>query len=81
MRAQISRWGNSLALRIPGHIAREMDVSEGKSVEMSVDSGRLVIEPVSGETSYRLDELLAQVNEDNRHEEIETGEAVGNELA
>ncbi len=36
--------------------------------------------PKITEPSYDLDELLSQVTEDNRHEEVWTGRAVGNEF-
>ena len=81
MRAQIGKWGNSLALRIPGHVARQIALSEGRPVEISVEAGRLIIEPVTGHRVYELDALIAQITDENRHEEIETGEAVGGEFA
>ncbi|MBE7212546.1 MAG: AbrB/MazE/SpoVT family DNA-binding domain-containing protein [Gluconacetobacter diazotrophicus] len=30
---QVARWGNSLAVRIPAHIVRELGLREGDSVE------------------------------------------------
>jgi len=32
------------------------------------------------DTTYELEALLMQVTDENRHEEIETGAAIGNEL-
>jgi len=81
MRAQIGKWGNSLALRIPGHIAREIAIGDGHSVDISVESGRLVVVPTEPKPSYKLEELLAGITEENRHPEISTGHAVGNEFA
>lgn len=81
MRTQIGKWGNSLGLRIPGHIAREAAMSEGNSVEVSVEAGRIVIAPAEEEIAYDLDALVAGITDDNRHEEIPTGRAVGDEFA
>ena len=79
MRTQIGRWGNSLALRIPSSFAREALLHEGKPVDISVESGRVVIKPISP-PAYDLETLIAGISEETRHEEIETGLAVGNEL-
>lgn len=41
MDIQISRWGNSLAVRIPSEIARRLGVSEGDTLDaqITVDGG------------------------------------------
>ncbi len=58
---------------------------EYKDFFEAVKSGKLKPhrpEPVrtrSKNPKYSLDELLSQLNDDNRHEEVETGSAVGNE--
>jgi antitoxin MazE len=46
MDLQISKWGNSLALRIPSEIVRQLGLSEGATVEaqLTVD-GSLSIRP------------------------------------
>lgn len=80
MRAQIGKWGNSLALRIPSSLAREAALHEGKPVRVSVDAGRVIITPVPDEPVFALEDLVAGITPENRHEEIETGEAVGNEF-
>jgi antitoxin MazE len=78
MRARVQRWGNSLALRIPKAFATETRLEPGSEVELTLDEGRLVVTPV-GESSYRLEDLLAQVTMDNRHDEIGTGTPFGAE--
>jgi mRNA interferase MazF len=42
---QISRWGNSLGLRLPKSVAREAQVDEGDTVAVSVRNGAIVIRP------------------------------------
>jgi len=78
MRAQIQVWGNSLALRIPKHLADEAGFKPGSPVEVRVEKGALIIEPVA-KPVYLLDDLLAQITPDNLHGEMDTGEAVGSE--
>lgn len=80
MIAAISKWGNSLALRIPNAFARELDVSEGTSVEVAVVDGTLVIRPVDETHTYDLDVLVGQITDENRHGEIAAGGSVGSEI-
>ena len=67
MRATISKWGNSLGLRIPRGLAEDAGLTEGSVVELRVEDGRLVAEPVAVET---LQSLLARVTPSNRHREL-----------
>ena len=79
MRARVQRWGNSLALRIPQVFGRELNLRPESSVEMTVDSGRLILVPVEDSTVPTLSELLDQISDENKHTEVETGQPVGNE--
>lgn len=79
MQARIQKWGNSLALRIPKPVAEDVQLSEGKRVEMSKIDGRLVVDP-RPKPKYRLEALLKKVTRSNRHEVVEFGEPVGREV-
>ncbi|HZG41549.1 MAG TPA: AbrB/MazE/SpoVT family DNA-binding domain-containing protein [Longimicrobium sp.] len=79
MRAQIQQWGQSLALKIPNAFASETALSSGSEVDVTVEDGRLVITP-STKPRYTLEELVAGITPENRHGEIDTGPAVGNEV-
>jgi antitoxin MazE len=57
MRVAVRKWGNSLALRIPRALADAAGVGQGTEVEVSVQEGRLVAEPVVRVPT--LEELLA----------------------
>ena len=46
---QVLKWGNSLALRIPAAIAKQMRVSAGGKVEIRLEGSKLVIEPAAEE--------------------------------
>jgi antitoxin MazE len=79
MRARVQRWGNSLALRIPQAFGRELNLRPESSVEMTVDSGRLILVPIEDSSVPTLSELLDRVSDENKHTEVETGQPVGNE--
>jgi len=78
MKVQVQKWGNSLALRIPKSFAVESKIEQGSTVEVSLESGKIVVFPVR-EPDISLDDLLARINADNLHSEIDTGMPVGRE--
>ncbi|MDP3897266.1 MAG: AbrB/MazE/SpoVT family DNA-binding domain-containing protein [Mesorhizobium sp.] len=80
MIGSVARWGNSLALRIPSAFARELQVQEGGSVDISIVDGALLVRPVDDAHVYDLDVLLSGVTDENRHHELASGNAVGNEF-
>ena len=83
MKVAFQKWGNSLALRVPKAFADEIGASDGKAAEMTVSNGKLVIEiarPRRRKRRYALDALVAGITPDNRHEAIDWGPPVGNEV-
>jgi antitoxin MazE len=76
MRKRVGKWGNSLAVRIPKAFASEVGLEQDSVVELSLVNGQLVIAPASS-TPPTLEQLLEQVTEDNVHDEVTTGPAVG----
>lgn len=77
MRVKVSKWGNSLALRLPGKLAASHSLREGSEVELRETADGLLIEPV--EAAYELGKLLQGITSGNRHTSLETGPAKGNE--
>jgi antitoxin MazE len=80
MNVKISKWGNSLAVRIPHGIAQSLDLHDKSDVFVSMEEGALVLRPVEKRKRYDLDELLAGISEENLHGETKTGDSVGNEF-
>jgi antitoxin MazE len=78
MRSSMKRWGNSLAVRIPKSFAAEIGVDEGSAVEISLEEGRLLISPLE-RSDLKLEDLLAEVTEENRHAEVVVEGPVGRE--
>ena len=79
MVATVAKWGNSLAVRIPQNLAREIYLAEGAEIDLSVVNGTLVIMPRSRKR-YSLDELVQGITPENLHTEISSGIVVGNEV-
>lgn len=78
MVTKIQKWGNSLGLRIPKSFAKEAAIEEGSSVDLSLEGDWLVIKPIRA-SQFKLTELVSQITEGNRHDEILSGDAVGKE--
>jgi antitoxin MazE len=75
----VAKWGNSLAVRIPQHLAKEIELIAGGEVEIVTIDGNLVIKPKK-QKQYSLDELIAGITPDNLHRSIEAGLPVGKEI-
>ena len=78
MRTQVRKWGNSISLRIPKSFAEEVGLEDESPVDISLEDGKIIVQPVAP-SEFTLEELMAQVTEENRHHEIDTGPACGEE--
>lgn len=78
MVATVARWGNSLAIRLPQHLVKEIQLTEGVEVDLVVIDGNLVIKPRIRKRCS-LEELVSAITPENMHTEVESGIAVGNE--
>lgn len=74
MLVTLSKWGNSLGLRIPQSIVKHIGLSAQEPLELFIEDNHIVIQKV-----YRLDTLLAQITPENIHSEIDTGPSQGSE--
>jgi antitoxin MazE len=75
---KISKWGNSLAIRIPLAIAKQAGLSAGDCVALALDSdGGIVLRPTR--RRYELSELVARITPRNRHRETDWGQPQGEE--
>ena len=74
----ISKWGNSLAVRIPLAIARQASLSEGDCVALALDrNGVIVLRPTR--RKYELSDLVAQITPKNLHRATNWGKPQGEE--
>ena len=77
MKTPVGKWGNSLAVRIPGTFAKELHLEEGAELEVSRVGDGLVLRLPKRE--YTLEELLAQIQPENIHGETDWGAPSGRE--
>jgi antitoxin MazE len=77
MEAVIKKWGNSLGIRIPNLIVREMSLRDGSFVNIDGKENEIIIKPIQ---KSKLSEILSQINEQNIHEEISAAGPVGKEI-
>ncbi len=83
----VMRWGNSLALRIPAGVARDLGLGEKTSVNVEIKGSALVITPADvlpefSEADFkRAIKLLSNAKTRRAHtESIEFGAPVGREV-
>lgn len=75
----VSKWGNSLAVRIPQAIAKEASMREGDCLALALDpQGGIVLRPTRRE--YELSELVSRISNKNLHREADWGDPQGKEV-
>ena len=79
VQTRVQKWGNSLGVRIPRGLAEEVGLGPGSEVSLSVKDGELVEKPLVP-ARLSLDDLLAEVSEENLHSSIDSGAAIGAEI-
>jgi antitoxin MazE len=79
MNYYVRKWGNSAAVRLPASALAAVGLKPDDPVEVREENGRIVIEPVRTR-QVSLDELLAGITPENRHEETDWGPAMGKEI-
>jgi antitoxin MazE len=76
--ARLSKWGNSLAIRIPQALVKQARLSEGDQVSLDLAAdGSIVLR--SRAPRYSLEELVAGITPRNRHRETKWGPSQGKE--
>jgi len=66
------KWGNSLGIHIPKDAADKIGIEQGSKMELSVieNEGTIVLKPKKVRKKYILEDLLAQITPENRHNEV-----------
>ena len=77
MEAVIKKWGNSLGIRIPSIIARELSLQEGSFVNINEKGKHIIIKPIQ---KNNLSEMINGITEQNMHDEVESTGPIGKEL-
>ena len=77
MQVHVSRWGNSLGVRLPKELARRLGIGEGSRLDVREERDRIVLS--TGRPVYTLEELLVGMTPEAMHEAFDWGEDVGRE--
>jgi antitoxin MazE len=75
--ARLTRWGNSIGIRLPKHVVEALNLEPGGSLEVSLGEDNTII--MSPERRYRLEDLVCRISEENRPGETGWGPDVGRE--
>lgn len=78
MHTQVGKWGNSLAIRIPGAYAKDLGLAEGMELEVTLVEGGLLLRPEKKE--FSLQELVDGITPENVHKETDWGPRTGREI-
>jgi len=76
MKTTVQKWGNSLGVRIPSVMAKDLMLENGSKVELIEEADRIIIQP---QKTPRLEDLLEAIDETNLHEEVKVNGPFGNE--
>lgn len=76
MQTIISKWGNSLAIRLPKPFLEQTGMKEGGKIQLFVHGDRIVV----SKPGISLENLLKKVKSSTLHQETYTGKIVGKEL-
>lgn len=81
METTISKWGNSLAVRLPKEILNSVDLRVNQHVKLVADGKQIVIEKIQSEDEDLLYQLFKHYDGEPYNEgEIDWGSPVGNEI-
>lgn len=80
MEAKVTKWGNSLGVRVPAALALQVGLKPGTPVRMTAEGRAIRLVPLGTPRRYTLEELLAGVTKNNIHPAISTGPDVGHEV-
>jgi len=76
MQTKVTKWGNSLGVRIPQWVAEKAEINDGMIVDISLEDETILIK----KKKLSLEEMLKDITAENLHKEIGTGSAVGREI-
>lgn len=74
----LKKWGNSAAVRIPAAVFEAAKLALDQTVDVRVENGRVVLEPVAKQ-DYDLSVLIAGITPENTHASVDFGKPVGRE--
>ncbi len=79
MQARVSKWGNSLAIRLPKAAAASLRVKEGEAIELTIEDDAVVLR--AARPRFSIEELVSQMGPGTEPESLDDlSQPVGEEL-
>lgn len=75
MQSHIHQWGNSLGIRIPKKIAKQLHLHSGSAVEIKIEDDRIIIQS----PKYDLERMLKDITLSNQQHQIFDDQQLGSE--
>jgi antitoxin MazE len=78
----VSKWGNSIAIRLPKTVTDELRLSAGDVVNLDVRDGKATLEKPKQQLAPSLAEIVAEIKRlgpENEAETVDWGRDVGSE--
>ena len=83
MKVKLSKWGNSLGVRLPRAAVDATGLGEGAQLELEIEGRELRLKPLQDRKRYRLEDLVAEMKRlgpANEPELVDWGPDVGSEI-
>lgn len=83
MQVRVSRWGNSLAVRLPKAVAEDLRLEEGQTVDLEIEDGSVRLRPTGRRKYPTLAEMVAEMKRlgpENEPPTVDWGPDVGAEI-
>ena len=78
MEIQVSKWGNSLGIRIPSNLLKTLDIKENDKLEINLEESKIII--TKPKNKFSLKERFAAYKGPNLAKEFEWDEPRGREI-
>ncbi len=75
MNSHIVKWGNSLGIRIPMGLAKQLHLHAGSPVNLDVESGCIIIQA----PKYDLETMVKEISLENQPHQLLEDEQIGGE--
>lgn len=79
MKVKVSKWGNSLGLRLPLSLVKS-NISDGDLLDVKFEKGILTAIPVKDKNDSKLEKLLEGITLKNYGREVDFGNSMGKEI-
>jgi antitoxin MazE len=85
MKVQVAKWGNSTAVRLPKAVVKQLGLSQGMTLDVSVDGGvvKLAPEVLPEPDPITLEWIVSEMRRlgpENEPETVDWGPDVGSEI-